>query len=423
MSINNFNNFNNDSSKPNDNENEDSLNGNSAQISNTESNKNSIPENNDNNLDENKNTEDNTNKNTIHPVNNVDNTQNSSNNNNNNSNSLTSITFIFFQQILLSLLSPPNSSINNSFSSRSHDYPIPNNEVFDDRGFNYLPSYFNDNLDNENDHNSLDDLTFDSPVFNYNYDLRPIDSISNDPFEDIRIDSTIAAIQNSESSEQNHQGNIFLSRKRKRGRLSKELKEQNDGIKRHSREEKGNVIRKMIIAIKKYAHIFIKEFTHVKLYEPTITECIKGSKADIRKFLNLKLLDVYSYHTIPKNFKGVGSLKYIQDPKLKREEKKDLLKEYQISIKNKILEEKDKEKKPLTALLNLTLSDFLNIYLDYGYNGNNNRTIEIDENKYGLKYINLLGLPTYYETKQQFSKKESNQTNYRKSLKNIIAGK
>ena len=197
MSINNFNNFNNVSSKQNDNENEDSLKVNSEQFSNIGQNINGKSENNDNNLDENKNTEDNTNYNTIHSANNANNTQNSINNNNNNSNSLTSLTFIFIQQILLSLLSPPNSSINNSFSSRSHDYPIPNNEVFDDRGFNYLPSYFNDNHDNENDHNSLDDLIFDSPVFNYNYNLRPIDSISNDPFEDIRIDSTIAAIQNS----------------------------------------------------------------------------------------------------------------------------------------------------------------------------------------------------------------------------------
>ena len=430
MRKNHFNNFNNDRANQNNNEDEDSLNGNSAQISNIESNKNIKPENNDNNLYENKNTQTNRANNTIHPANNVDNTQNSSNNNNNNSSSLSSTIFILIQQILLSLLSPPNSNINNSFSSRSHDHPIPNNEDFDDRGFNYLPSYFNDNLDNENEHNSLDDLTFDppnliidSPVFNYNYDLRPINSFSNDLFEDIGIDSTFPSNQSSKSSEQNHQGNTFLSRKRKRGRLSKKLKEQNDGIKRHSREEKGNVIRKMIIALKKYAHKFIKGFTHAKLYEPTITECIKGSKAEIRKFLNLKLFDVYSYHTIPKNFKGVQSLKFIQDPEFKRKEKKNLLKGYQISITNKINDEKDKKIKPLTALLDLTFLDFLNIYLDYGYNGNNNRTIKIDENKYGFKFIYLQGFPTYYETKHQFSLKESNQTNYRKSLKDIIAGK
>ena len=430
MSKYNFNNFNNDRANQNNNEDEDSLNGNSAQISNIESNKNIKPENNDNNLYENKNTQTNRANNTIHPGNNVDTTQNSSNNNNNNSSSLSSTIFILIQQILLSLLSPPNSNINNSFSSRSHDHPIPNNEDFDDRGFNYLPSYFNDNLDNENDPYSSDDLTFDppnliidSPVFNYNYDLRPINSFSNDLFQDIGIDSTFPSNQSSKSSELNHQGNTFLSRKRKRGRLSKKLKEQNDGIKRHSREEKGNVIRKMIIALKKYAHKFIKGFTHAKLYEPTITECIKGSKAEIRKFLNLKLFDVYSYHTIPKNFKGVQSLKFIQDPEFKRKEKKNLLKGYQISITNKINDEKDKKIKPLTALLDLTFLDFLNIYLDYGYNGNNNRTIKIDENKYGFKFIYLQGFPTYYETKHQFSLKESNQTNYRKSLKDIIAGK
>ena len=43
----------------------------------------------------------------------------------------------------------------------------------------------------------------------------------------------------------------------------------------------------------------------------------------------------------------------------------------------------------------MTLLDFLKIYLDYGYIDKIKKEIEIDENKYGLKFIDLLNEINY----------------------------
>ena len=426
MSINNFNNFNNVSSKQNDNENEDSLKVNSEQFSNIGQNINGKSENNDNNLDENKNTEDNTNYNTIYPVNNVDNTKNSINNNNNNSillglNDDIMSEFEGFNNSNGYLSFNPYSPINRKIINKTSPF-WRFKEDFYDPSLNFPLLSIKDD-DHKIKDMSQDDSSFhypDSSSFLHNkiYSKSPY-SINNDSLEDKKNDYT-SSNKNSKSSEENNKGNTFLSKKRKKGRLSKKSKEKNDGIKRHTNKEIGNVTRKMLTSLKKKAHKFIKFFTRFKFYEPNIKKFITGSHRKIRRLLKLKLVKLYFSHTLPKNFEGVKRLKNIKNLKLKRKKKIKLLRNYKISISNKILDEEAQEIRPVTAILDLTLLDFLKIYLDYGYNENNNRTIEIDENIYGLKFINLTEFKTYYETKNEFSLDLSEQNYYREHLKRII---
>ena len=87
-----------------------------------------------------------------------------------------------------------------------------------------------------------------------------------------------------------------------------------------------------------------------------------------------------------------------------------------IAIKEK---EEKLEKKRKTAILDLTFLDFLKIFLEYGYE-NNNLTIKIDEQKYGFSEIKLENFKTYSEMRNEFSKDEEKQKDYRQYLKDII---
>ena len=426
MRKNHFNNFNNVSSKQNNNENEDSLNGNSAQISNIESNKNNKPENNNNNLYENKKTEDNTYNNIILPNNNNYNGTNLSNNNNH-------ISILFgVNDDEISDFGSFNSGGNLSFNSFD-----PINGEFIDETLLSKEDFFGKDfisplplINDIDDHKINDTLPVDSSFYNFdilsflndnNYSM-PLYSINHDSLKDKKDDYTFSFYKSFKSSEVNPQGNIFLSKKRPRGRPRKDSKEKEDGTKRHTNKEIGNVTRKMLTSLKKKVHKFIKTFTRFKFYELTIKKFITGSHRKIRKFLKLTLFKLYHSHTLPKNFKGVKLLKLkdINNLKKRRKKKIEALKEYKKSIIKIIDDEKAQEIKPVTAILDLTLLNFLKIYLDYGYIDNIKKEIEIDENKYGLKFIYLQGFPTYYETKNEFSSNESEQNYYREHLKRII---
>jgi len=96
-----------------------------------------------------------------------------------------------------------------------------------------------------------------------------------------------------------------------------------------------------------------------------------------------------------------------------------LLSEYRNSIITKKEEEEKLEQKRITAVLDLTFLDFLKIFLEYGYE-NNNLTIKIDEQKYGFSEIKLENFKTYSEMRNEFSKDEKKQKDYRQYLKDII---
>ena len=59
------------------------------------------------------------------------------------------------------------------------------------------------------------------------------------------------------------------------------------------------------------------------------------------------------------------------------------------------------EKKPVTAIMETTLLDFLRVFLNYGYDSNINKTIEIDETKYGFDKLVLEGFETYITITQR----------------------
>lgn len=231
-------------------------------------------------------------------------------------------------------------------------------------------------------------------------------------------------IENQSESWIENQNNTSTKKKTKKlGRYTKEdLKNIEDDAKRHSREEMGNANRKMIKSCKKFAHKFNKKVTGLKLYEPTITEEVKGSHKKILKFLKTKFYSLYHDYTLPKRIKNCEKLRNIKDAKKKKNEKKKLMRGFQ-----KYLEEIIKDKK-IKAVLDLTLLDFLKIYLKYGYSNENgkknkNKKIKINKKKYGFKTIELKNFTTYIEIKDKFSENIIKQENFRKNLLNFIEEK
>ena len=227
----------------------------------------------------------------------------------------------------------------------------------------------------------------------------------------------------SESWIENPNNTSTKKKTKKLGRYTKEdLKNIDDDAKRHSREEMGNANRKMIKSCKKFAHKFIKKVIGLKLYEPTITEEVKGSHKKILKFLKKKFYTLYHDYTLPKRIKNCEKLRNIKDAKKKKNEKKKLMRGFQ-----KYLEEIIKDKK-IKAVLDLTLLDFLKIYLKYGYSGQNgakneSMRIKINKKKYGFKTIELKNFTTYIEIKDKFSENITKQENFRKNLLNFIEEK
>ena len=203
-----------------------------------------------------------------------------------------------------------------------------------------------------------------------------------------------------------------------------ENKNNNENV--HTNEEKCNATKTIIHACKKQTHDFILAFTEIKtktktkdfkLFVPTIkTDII--NKDEIIKFIKKKLFDVY-IDTVPKRVEGDEILRDIKDKKERKKKKIELLSKYRnsiIAIKEK---EEKLEQKRITAVLDLAFLDFLKIFLEYGYE-NNNLTIKIDEQKYGFSEIKLENFKTYSEMRNEFSKDEEKQKDYRQYLKDII---
>ena len=187
---------------------------------------------------------------------------------------------------------------------------------------------------------------------------------------------------------------------RKRGRYSRKQKanQENSGLKVHTGKEKGNMYRKIFNKFKKYLCEFVNEYIEkytpeFQFFEPTIKEDI-NSWNDIIRFLHITSLELFNKHTAPKNMKGANNLVDMnKEEKVKF--KKALVKERNKPIMERMKKEENMEKKPVTAIMETTLLDFLRVFLNYGYDPNINMTIEIDETKYGFDKLVLKGFETY----------------------------
>ena len=187
---------------------------------------------------------------------------------------------------------------------------------------------------------------------------------------------------------------------RKRGRYSRKQKanQENSGLKVHTGKEKGNMYRKIFNKFKKclceFVNKYIKKYTpKFQFFEPTIKEDIQ-SWNDIIWFLHITSLELFNKHTAPKNMKGANNLVDMnKEEKVKF--KKALVKERNKPIMERMKKEENMEKKPVTAIMETTLLDFLRVFLNYGYDPNINMTIEIDETKYGFDKLVLKGFETY----------------------------
>ena len=187
---------------------------------------------------------------------------------------------------------------------------------------------------------------------------------------------------------------------RKRGRYSRKQKanQENSGLKVHSDDEIGNMYRKIFIKFKECLYVFVNEYIkkytpEFQFFEPTIKEDIQ-SWNDIIPFLHITSLELFNKHTAPKNMKGANNLVDMnKEEKVKF--KKALVKERNKPIMERMKKEENMEKKPVTAIMETTLLDFLRVFLNYGYDPNINMTIEIDETKYGFDKLVLEGFETY----------------------------
>ena len=187
---------------------------------------------------------------------------------------------------------------------------------------------------------------------------------------------------------------------RKRGRYSRKQKanQENSGLKVHTGKEKGNMYRKIFNKFKKYLCEFVNEYIkkytpEFQFFEPTIKEDI-NSWNDIIRFLHITSLELFNKHTAPKNMKGANNLVDMnKEEKVKF--KKALVKERNKPIMERMKKEENMEKKPVTAIMETTLLDFLRVFLNCGYDPNINMTIEIDETKYGFDKLVLEGFETY----------------------------
>jgi hypothetical protein len=215
-------------------------------------------------------------------------------------------------------------------------------------------------------------------------------------------------------------------KKRKRGRKSAKEKndEENDEEKIHTSEDRDNTIRKIIIFLKNEVHKFVVDYTNLeeKLFNPTITKYI-GSEDMIHELFKFTLYDIYHDKTLPKNIKGVRTIRHIIDEEEKRKEKMKLMRPFQKMLESKKKEEENASRKPLTAVLDLTLTNFLHIFFYDGKEKNKNFQIKIDKAKYGFEIINVKNFTTYNQIKNKFSKEEAKQLDYKESLIKYVKGK
>ena len=215
---------------------------------------------------------------------------------------------------------------------------------------------------------------------------------------------------------------------KKRGRKSKSEKCDDDS-KVHPGTELGNITRKMLTSFTSNAHYFIKDYiNNKKLVQPTITAIYEKGKdkinrrlinshENIRKLVHKTVYTFYHDYTFPKNVNGS---KKIEDSVESEKNRQKWMNNYKKEIDKIIEEEKNKKIKSSTAILDLEFIQLLDVFLDYGYESYDNKKIEIDEKKYGFKFIDLQYFTTYKHICYEFSDDVNKQNYYRTHLKKII---
>ena len=215
---------------------------------------------------------------------------------------------------------------------------------------------------------------------------------------------------------------------KKRGRKSKSEKCDDDS-KVHPGTELGNITRKMLTSFTSNAHYFIKDYiNNKKLVQPTITAIYEKGKdkinrrlinshENIRKLVHKTVYTFYHDYTFPKNVNGS---KKIEDSVESEKNRQKWMNNHKKEIDKIIEEEKNKKIKSSTAILDLEFIQLLDVFLDYGYESYDNKKIEIDEKKYGFKFIDLQYFTTYKQICYEFSDDVNKQNYYRTHLKKII---
>ena len=218
---------------------------------------------------------------------------------------------------------------------------------------------------------------------------------------------------------------------KKHGRKPKD-EQYDDDSRTHSGTELGNMIRKIITSFTRYVHYFIKNYTNNnKLIQPTISALYEegedkvnrrliNSHEKIRELVQKTVYTFYHDYAFPKNVNGSKKIKDAEESEKNRQDK---MAKYKKNVEDIIENEKKEEEKKSTAILDLKIINLLDVFLDYGYETYDNKKIEIDEKKYGFKYIDLQDFATYKQIRYEFSKDDTKQNHYRTHLKKILYGK
>ena len=232
-----------------------------------------------------------------------------------------------------------------------------------------------------------------------------------------------------EEEKDNKKDKTFLGKKHGRKRKDEVC---DDDSETHSGTEIGNMTRKILTSCTKYTHYFIQNYTNnKKLVQPTISALYEeGEDKKIRRLVNshekireLVQQTVYTFYhdyAFPKNVNGS---KKIEDPLESEKKRLEKMNSYKKEVDDIIKKEKKKKEKKSTAILDLKFIKLLDVFLDYGYETYDNKIIEIDEKKYGFKYIDLQDFTTYKQIRDEFSKDVTEQNHYRTHLKKILHGK
>ena len=328
-----------------------------------------------------------------------------------------------------------NNGMNDGNNEQEQNDQFPYESIFD---------YYNDSSPGTN-------IFYNEEILNENCDEEGRENIELEPEKkteladvieqtdlnnqkEIQLNNFDNILENDESANLNNISAKTFELNKKHGRKSKNEKYDDSII--HPAEELGNRTRIIVTSCIKSIHEFIKPKFHQKkinLLEPTITAIKDETETKkLKKFINSNkkirelseqtLYKFYHDYTFPKKYKGWKEIKNIADPKLKKQKKLESLKEYRQKLDKIIEDEKSEKIKLATAILNLKFKQFLNVFLDYGYESYDNKKIEIDPKKYGFNILDLQEFTTYKQIRYKFSDDVAKQNHYREHLKKIING-
>ena len=158
---------------------------------------------------------------------------------------------------------------------------------------------------------------------------------------------------------------------------------------------------------------------------PEKYEEIKGFEGKMKEFVKEEVKTLFcEYDQLKTRVKDEDLLKQFNE-KEKRENKKKNYYHNKQKIEPFLEKEKNEIIKPITAWFDSKCNDLFNIYMNFGYDKNIEKKIEIDEKKYGIPFFEIKGFGTYKEYMESSTdeREKENQQVYRDYINSMLAYK